>query len=162
MSDNPIPWKGPFGRQWWENNAADAWKDLGRPKANDPSLGTQNDLEYDAFRHAYTHAIWVREFGEDMSRVAGDRVELDRKNNPQRDMRGDLINNEKGRDIGRNAPKNATDRQIAERVLDAIKKGDLVLDKQTDPSTLPENFPKDLNPIPLLGGCANDVWRMAA
>ncbi|MDP2219991.1 MAG: hypothetical protein Q8K34_07300, partial [Hydrogenophaga sp.] len=149
MSDDPIPWKGPFGRQWWENNAADAWKDLGRPAASDPPLKTptQNDLEFDAFRHAYTHAIWVREFGEDMSRVAGDRVELDRKNNPERDMRGDLINNEKGREIGRNSPENATDRQIAERVVDAIKNRDLVIDKEADPRTLPEDFPKDLNPI---------------
>ncbi len=148
MSDRPIPWKGPVGRQWWENNAADAWKDLGRPEAQEnPKNPTQNDLEYDAFRHAYTHAIWVRDFPEEMSRVAGDRVELDRKDNPERDMRGDLINNEKGREIGRDAPENATDRQIAERVLDAIKNRDLVLDKQTDPRTLPENFPNDLNPI---------------
>ena len=152
MSDRPISWKGPFGRQWWENNAADAWKDLGRPEPDpSPKNPTQNDLEFDAFRHAYTHATWVRDFGEDLSRWQGDRIELDNKNNQtdkgQRDMRGDLVNNEKGREIGRDAPGNATDRQIAERVLDAIKKGDLVLDKQTDPRTLPENFPKDLNPI---------------
>jgi len=141
--------KGPLGREYWENKAAREWAALGNPESK-PKKGvslTPNDLEYDAFRHAYTHAIWVREFGEVMSRVAGDRVELDRKDNPERDKRGDLVNNEKGREIGRNAPENATDRQIAERVLDAIKKDGLVLDKETDPRTLPENFPKDLDPI---------------
>ena len=106
MSDRPISWKGPFGRQWWENNAADAWKDLGRPEPDpSPKNPTQNDLEFDAFRHAYTHATWVRDFGEDLSRWQGDRIELDNKNNQtdkgQRDMRGDLVNNEKGREIGR-------------------------------------------------------------
>ncbi|MDX1253003.1 MAG: hypothetical protein IDH49_12275, partial [Gammaproteobacteria bacterium] len=100
MADRTIPWKGPFGRQWWENNAADAWNDLGRPDANDPPADppTQNDLEYDAFRHAYTHAIWVREFGEDMSRVAGDRVELDRNNGSSGNRVGHFARNSYSRE----------------------------------------------------------------
>lgn len=61
-------------------------------------------------------------------------------------MRGDLINNDIGRGIGKNAPLDWSDKRVAKEVDDALKRGDLVTDKQNDRKTLPENFPQDLNP----------------
>lgn len=145
-------WKGPLGREYWESKAEQAWVDLGKQRPNpSPSNPTQNDLDYDAFRHAYTSALWARQVGVDAARAGGDYIEISNPRNfssdkGQRDMRGDLINNEKGREIGKNTTPDSSDRQIAEQVADALKRGDLVIDKQTDPRTLPENFPQELNP----------------
>lgn len=141
-----LNWKGPFGSEYWENRAANAWGDLGYPAAHPaPSIPSQNDLSYDAFRHAYTQADWTRRFGEDVARAGGDQVERDnswnfRDEKGLRDMRGDLFNNEIGRQIGKNAPEGLTDRELAERIIDALQKGQLVTDKQNDPRALAENF----------------------
>jgi hypothetical protein len=140
------------GRDVAEYLAHKAWVELGNPAPNQGKPQNLNDLQYDAFRHAYQSAVVTRRAGEDVARAAGDHIERTNGNNwnrgevGQRDMRGDLINNEKGREIGKNSPEGASDRQIAERVADAVKNGDLIIDKQTDQRTLPENFPRDLEP----------------
>jgi hypothetical protein len=115
-----------------EHLAYNAWTDLGNPAPNLGRPQNLNDLQYDAFRHTYQSAIVTKKAGEDVARASGDHIERTNGNNwnrgevGQRDMRGDLINNDKGREIGRNAPEGATDRQIAERVADALKQGDLI------------------------------------
>jgi len=140
----------PFGRTYWEEQAKEAWMELGNPP---PSI---SDPFYDAFRHAYTGAIWTASYGEMIARKGGDYIEQSRKDNftkgdPQlRDVRGDLTNNDKGREIGKNTPlpKNSppgTIRKIiAQEVSKAIGRGELVTSPQTDPRTTRENFPSRL------------------
>jgi hypothetical protein len=144
-------WKGPLGREYWENKAKQAWVDLGNPQPNpSPVNPTQNDLDYDAFRHAYTSALWTHHFSELVARLGGDHIERQNRKNftsekGLRDMRGDLLNNAKGREIGKNAGSDWSDEKFAQAVLDALKDGSLVINKQTDWRTLSENFPQDLN-----------------
>lgn len=58
-------------REYMENKAEKAWTDLGYPKANrNPPDPTKNDLDFDAFRHAYTAAQWAR-ISEDAARAGG-------------------------------------------------------------------------------------------
>ena len=158
-------WKGPAGRDFWEGKAEKAWVDLGNPPPTPPGSKTpqtQNDFNYDAFRHAYTSANWTRQVGEDAARAGGDDIERSNSRNflsekGQRDMRGDLLNNEKGREIGKNAPDDWTDKQLAEEIAGALQRGELITDKQTDPRTLSENFPQDLSPKDWKE-IAEDVW----
>ena len=75
-------WKGPQGREYWENKAKQAWVDLGNPRPN-PKNPTRNDLDYDAFNHDYTSALWTHHFSELVARLGGDHIERqNRKNSP--------------------------------------------------------------------------------
>jgi hypothetical protein len=152
------------GRDVAEYLAHKAWLDLGNPAPNEGKPQNLNDLQYDAFRHAYQSAVITRTpgLGEDVARAAGDHIERTNGNNwnrgeiGQRDMRGDLINNAKGREFGKNSPEGETNRQLAERIAEAAKNGDLIIDKQTDPRTLPEKFPRDLDPTKRLEDIPSD------
>ena len=91
----------PFGRAYWENLAKQEWMNMGYPEP------TSTDRNYDAFRHTFTSATWTRYFGETIAREGGDYIErsnprnFDRGSTGMRDMNGDLLNNAKGREIGK-------------------------------------------------------------
>jgi hypothetical protein len=140
-----------WNREYWEKRAEEAWKDLGKPPANSsPTNPTPNDLEYDAFRHAYTSAIWSKNLPDPLSKEGGDYIERTNRRNftserGMRDMRGDLINNSIGRDIGNGRDASGgkkSDQEIAREINDAIQRGELVLDKQTDPKRYQRIFPQ--------------------
>jgi hypothetical protein len=136
----------PTSRQYWEDLSREAWVNLGNPT---PSPA---DLRFDAFRHAYTSALWAFNFGETMAKVGGDYIESSNPRNfdgtdfMERDMRGDLLNNARGREIGQDH-SGGTSPSLSERVRDALDRGELVVDKQTDTRTLSQNFPSDLYPL---------------
>jgi hypothetical protein len=131
----------PFSRVYWENQAHTAWTNLGNPPP------AQGDPNFDAFRHAFTSATWTRYFSEDVARRGGDYIELSRTNNPERDMRGDLLNNALGREIGKQTHPGWTQDTLAREIYDALGRGELVTSPLTDPRTETRNFPPDLNPI---------------
>ena len=93
----------PYGRVYWEEIAKEQWTNLGilPPTPTDP--------QYDAFRHAYTSALWTKMFGEAVARMGGDYIERSNQNNfnrgenGERVMRGDLLNNAKGREIAKDS-----------------------------------------------------------
>lgn len=152
------------GRDVAEYMAYNAWIDLGNPAPNPGKPQNLNDLQYDAFRHGYQSAIVTRKAGEDVALALGDHIERTNGDNwnrgevGQRDMRGNLINNKNGRGIGKNAPDNWGDKEIAREVERQVKseKPDFIIDKQTDPRTLPENFHPDLNPTARLEDIPSD------
>jgi Ca2+-binding RTX toxin-like protein len=137
----------PLGRQYWENKARSAWIGLGNPS---PVTGDQN---FDAFRHAFTSAVWTSNFGETVARTAGDYIEFSNGRNFNRgevglrDMRGDLLNNSAGRAIGSRAG-GWTEGRVAREVSDALGRGELVTNPQSDPRTDSTNFPSNLAPRP--------------
>jgi hypothetical protein len=136
----------PFSRVYWENQATTAWTNLGNPPP------TQGDPGFDAFRHAFTSATWTRYLGENIARAGGDYIEQSNSRNfnsgslGERDMRGDLLNNAFGREIGKQAHPGWTQDTLAREIYDALGRGELVTSPQTDPRTETLNFPPDLNP----------------
>ncbi len=152
MTFTSMTFSNPLGRQYWEDRAARAWEELGNPPASgSPRNPTQNDLDYDAFRHAYTNALWTRDANATAARAGGDYIERSNSRNfasdvGLRDMRGDLLNNQYGRDLAEASSPDISDRELAEKIRDAIENDELVTEKQFDPRTLEENFPPDLLP----------------
>jgi hypothetical protein len=94
---------------------------------------TQTDLAWDAFRHAYASAAARRDYGRLASHFFGDAHEVrgDFGGKPQHSYgkHMDRWNNA----VGRRLAEGAADKdEIAQRVYDALKAGDLIIDPTQD------------------------------
>lgn len=94
---------------------------------------TQTDLAWDAFRHAYASAAMRSDYGRLAAHFFGDVREArgDRAAVPQHSYAKhmDRWNNA----VGRRLAEGAADKdEIAQRVHDALKKGDLIIDPTQD------------------------------
>lgn len=149
MVISPSDWN-PFSRVYWENRALNAWTNyLGQPSPN------KGDPNFDAFRHAYTSATWTGIFNDKVARIAGDFIETSRRDNPVREMRGDLLNNAHGREIRKNVTSTnpyATEVIVVWEVYFALKRGELVTKPYSDSRTEAQNFPRHLYPDTSGGG----------
>lgn len=85
---------------------------------------TQEDGDGDAFRHCYAAALLVREIGVNNT-IALTEAHEEIPGNPteRRDM--DRYNNFRGIEIGVRAGRKATDDEIADRVLAAMRRREL-------------------------------------
>ena len=93
---------------------------------------TAHNGAWDAFRHAYASGAMTNEYGEIIAHAFGDLNELRGDlyhNQPSYEKNMDKWNNSVGRTIGTNAI-NKDD--IAHRVYDALKRGDLITDPWND------------------------------
>jgi hypothetical protein len=77
----------------------------------------------DAFRHAYWNALMTRAHGSSLAKEFADAHETN-PNQPANEKEMDLHNNEVGRQIAVQNP-NATDAQLAELVMQALREGRL-------------------------------------
>ena len=96
----------------------------------DPS--TAHNGAWDAFRHAYASGAMSMEYGETAARIFGDLNEIRgdlTHNQPSYEKNMDKWNNSVGRDIGKDA---ANSDEVARRVNDAMKRGDLITDPWSD------------------------------
>ena len=124
------------------NNAEKA-----REAAQNSNLPNPRDGQQDAFRHTYWNALNARDLGlktsEFFPTLHESGAESNNPNSPQFDpvaTKMDLHNNKVGREIGANNP-NASDKDLADKVVDALNKGDLkVIKMGTD---------KDGNQVPV-------------
>lgn len=94
---------------------------------------TQKDMAWDAFRHAYASAAMRRDYGWLASKFFGDLHEArgDQATDPQNSYAKhmDRWNNA----VGRGLAEGVADKdEITQRVHDALKKGDLILDPAQD------------------------------
>ena len=94
---------------------------------------TQKDLAWDAFRHAYASAAARKDYGWLGAKLSGDLHEArgDQADDPQHSYAKhmDRWNNA----VGRGLADGAADKdEIARRVHDALKKGDLIIDPTQD------------------------------
>lgn len=94
---------------------------------------TQKDLAWDAFRHAYASAAMRRDYGWLVAKFSGDLHEArgDQGADPQSSYAKhmDRWNNA----VGRGLAEGAADKdEIAQRVHDALKKGELIIDPTQD------------------------------
>jgi hypothetical protein len=112
-----------------------------------------NDGAWDAFRHAYASAAMSRERSPWMAHVSGDANEIlgDRyRSQYSFDKHMDRWNNAVGRRL---AEGTADNDEIADRIHDALKKGDLITDPfqdaryYTGPTLLPSPSDYDRNGI---------------
>jgi hypothetical protein len=107
---------------------------------------TQHNGSWDAFRHAYSSAAMANEFGADVADAAGWLNELRGDllhDQPAWEKNMDLWNNSVGREIGTNS--NSKD-EMAQKVFDALNKGDLINDPLNDDRLYDSFFPKNFNP----------------
>ena len=94
---------------------------------------TQKDMAWDAFRHAYASAAMTRDWGRPAAHIAGDFHEV-RGDYPAGSQHSyakhmDRWNNSAGRRLADGA---ADKDEIAQRVHDALKKGELITDPAQD------------------------------
>ena len=94
---------------------------------------TQKDLAWDAFRHAYASAAVRRDYGWLAAKFSGDLHEArgDQAAEPQPSYAKhmDRWNNA----VGRSLAEGAADKdEIAQRVYNALKKGDMIIDPTQD------------------------------
>ncbi|MPZ32569.1 MAG: hypothetical protein GEV13_16485 [Rhodospirillales bacterium] len=113
------------------------------------------DGHWDAFRHAYASAAMAREYGGLAAHIFGDvnevRGDLSRSH-PQRSYAKhmDRWNNAVGRRLAAGAADND---EIADRIHDALKRGDLIIDLDQDaryytgPTLVPSPYDYDRNRI---------------
>lgn len=130
----------------------------------DPSTASK-DGHWDAFRHAYASAAMTREYGNLAAHLFGDLNEVNgdlfhgQKSYPKH---MDRWNNAVGRGLAAGAMDND---EIADRVHDALKRGDLIIDLDQDgryykgPTLVPSPYDYDRNridqrPNPPLPGAA--------
>ncbi|WP_156152803.1 MULTISPECIES: calcium-binding protein [Pseudomonas] len=147
MAERSMMQKTPLSREWWQDKARDMYE-----SRTGTSDFPDSDPSFDAFRHAYTNAVWSWLSTPGISRLGGDYIESRNSRNfeserGKRDMNGDLYNNDVGRQLGQQDWSSAGD--IGDAVLDKLKRGDLITDPQNDPRTDPENFPENLNAQPI-------------
>jgi hypothetical protein len=120
----------------------------------DPKTASR-DGHWDAFRHAYASAAMAREYNGWASHLFGDlneaRGDLSR-GHPQKSYSKhmDRWNNAAGRRLAEGAADND---EIADRVHDALKRGDLIIDVDQDaryytgPTLVPSPYDYDRNRI---------------
>lgn len=107
--------------------------------ANKPSelAGTHghNDAQ-DAFRHSFASAKMALQLGEGVANFAGTVYEYkgEARGQPKSEQGMDLWNNRAGRELARDLPGNATDKQIGDAVLAAIRDERLIV-RTSDPRT---------------------------
>lgn len=93
---------------------------------------TAHNGAWDAFRHAYASGAMANEYGEYIARAFGDLNELRGDiyhNQPSYEKNMDKWNNSVGRTIGKNGINKDN---IASRVYEALKRGDLITDPWND------------------------------
>lgn len=76
MAERTIKEQTPFSRVWWQDKARSMYESrtgLTDFKDSDPS--------FDAFRHAYTSAVWTWLSNESIAKAGGDSIELGNKRN---------------------------------------------------------------------------------
>jgi hypothetical protein len=120
MAEPTLFQQTPGSRVWWEQKARDMYE-----SRTGTSDFKNSDPHFDAFRHAYTNAVWTWLSDPAFAKAGGDYVELKNENNfksPEgtRDMNGDLYNNDVGRQIGGQPWKDVGD--IGDEVLIRLRK----------------------------------------
>lgn len=115
-----------------------------RAAAAENGITTANEI--DAFTHAYASGTLILNGSSDaLARTIGIVLEFIRDvalgGNPERDRNMDIYNNDKGRTLGGQS-SDKTD--LAKKIADAIRAGDLVTDWKNDPRTLPENMSPEI------------------
>lgn len=120
-----IAWKGISEVQALSEKAA-TYLETHKTGIN-PGVG-YNDAG-DAFRHAFASAKLTQQYGEATASVLGSLHEYhgNFKGQPDKECGMDMWNNKMGREIGKSLPPGATDDQISKAIVDAIKKGDLIV-----------------------------------
>ena len=103
---------------------------------------TAHNGAWDAFRHAYSSAEMAREYSSAFAHAAGELNEIrgDYKHDqPSYERNMDEWNNAVGREIGKDSKSSA---ESAQRVYDALKKGDLITDPIVDPRDYKDSWDK--------------------
>jgi hypothetical protein len=108
------------------------------PKNEDGSIrefGSDfSDNDIDAFRHSYVSGVFTQEYGERAAEIFGNLRELissdnySSSNNPK-SKNMDLWNNAVGRKYGK---KTSSRKKLFKFLLEAIKKGELIIDPDLD------------------------------